>query len=83
MNVKCRCGEDSGVPFPEPSFMVAELAVKTGFSWIALSDGKSVWICPECFKRALAAAETIRDILGSDQAPVWTFLRAGKARSHA
>lgn len=80
-NVKCRCGEDSGVPMPTSGYDIGELAVKAGYSWIALADGESVWICPECFKQAMAAAEIIRDIVGSDHVSVWTFLRKEKARS--
>ena len=47
-------------------YNVGKVQDKTGWYWIPLYDGNSMWLCPDCWKRALKAAAEMLDVLKTD-----------------
>ena len=68
MQIMCPCGEVGkwrGKPFRNTG-SVGEATKKTGFTFMMIYGGDSLWLCPECADKVQKLAQGILEIVKND-----------------
>jgi len=76
----CHCGATH--PYETgPSCAVGAVMDATGWFWVPIDDGDSIWVCPRCWARVGPLVEELVAILGTPSTSLYGLFLLHRRRS--